>query len=166
MPLDPGILGTGLGALEPVDTEAEGIDNFMTAWEDYFSLASVSGVPTGAGSLNGALSTMRGAMTGVGNQDAAANIIQAAITAFWGVVAGAAPSIWVPPNPVVSATVPPGLGNIGTTIQGIFDSNTAGKLELAVCAVNVANALHPLQLGGIAITQPPPPSGPVPVPIL
>ncbi len=162
--LDAAILETGLARMEPVDSEAQGIDNFVAAWEDYFTQASVAGVPTATGTLQPALGAMRGAMTGIGQAQAAA-VLQAAISAFWGVVIPAAATIWVTVPPVISATPPPGLGGVAAVLTAVFEANVQGELGLAECAKNIANGLHPLQLGGIAVQQLPP-APPVNVPIL
>lgn len=137
----------------PTDQEAAAINAFVTAWETYFSTAMAGPVPAIPGSLAGALATMRGALSGVSQGDQGATKIQTAITAFWGTVAGAAGSIW---PPAISATPPPGLGGIGAALTGAFSGNTAGKLDLPTSANNVANAIHPTQLGGMAIFPPPP----------
>lgn len=165
MPLLPTTLADGLKTLQPVNTEAEGINNFMTAWENYFKLASVAGIPTATGTLTPYLNAMRGALTGIGQQDAAATKLQTAITAFWGSVCGAAATIWVTVPPVISATPPPALGSIAATLNGVFAANISGELPLDACATAIANALHTLMLGGIAVQQAPP-APPVNTPIL
>jgi hypothetical protein len=165
MALVAATLGAALASMTPVDNEAQAVQSFVDAWDTYFSLSGVMGVPTNPGSLQGALSAMQGAMTGMSADGAGAASIQAGITAFWGVVATSSPTIWttVPPN--TSATPPPGLGGIAAAVSAVFTANVQGKLSLAAAASALANAVHPTQLGGICIL-PTAPAGPGPQPIL
>ncbi|KKM82804.1 hypothetical protein LCGC14_1315790, partial [marine sediment metagenome] len=91
--------------------------------------------------------------------------IQAGILAFWGVVAGAAASIWLTVPPPLAATPPPGLVGIAVALVPVFLSNVTGELSLADAATAVAAVLHPANLGGIAVILGPP-AGPGPQPIL
>lgn len=153
-------LTSGLESMEPTDDETTAIDNFASAWEDYFSDASVAGVVTTPGTLTAAVTALKGGMTGVSNGDAA-TLIQSAITTFWAVVGGSAATIWVTAPPVLSVTPPPGLTGIAAALTAVFAANTSGELDLAACADAVAAALHTTQTGGIAAQGPPPTSGPI-----
>jgi len=165
MPLVSSVLGPELANLAPVDNEPDAINNFAAAWEIYFKDASVLGIATTPGSLSSAISAMKGSLVGMSVNGAGAAKIAAGITSFWGVVAGAAASIWVTAPPPTGATPPPGLGGIAAALTAAFAANTAGDLSLADAANAVATAIHPTQLGGIALI-PPPPAGPGPSPIL
>lgn len=165
MALVQATLSAGLAAMESVDNEPEAIDNFVAAWGDYFALAAVLGIPTTPGSLEGALSAMRSALTGLSTGGQGSTIIQAAIVAFWGVIAGSAATIWATVPPPTAATPPPGLSGIKVALDGAFSANVAGELGLVDSANAVAGAIHPTQLGGIAVI-PVPPAGPGPQPIL
>lgn len=161
MPLLPATLASGLESLEPTDKEIDFINGFTDAWKTYMEGSMAGPVPAIPGSFAGAISTMKGAMSGVSADGAGANIIQAAITAFWGVVASSAASIW---PPATAATPPPGLGGIGAALTGVFAANTSGQLDLSAAVQAIAGAIHPTQLGGMAIF-PPPPTGIGPQPI-
>lgn len=161
MALVAATLGTGLGAMTPTSEEALAIDAMVTAWESYFSAAMAGPIPVVPGSLSAALATLRGALSGMSSANAGAGKIQSAISAFWATVAGSAGSIW---PAAISATPPPGLGGIAGALSGIFAANTSGSIPLSTAANNIANAIHPLQLGGIAVF-PPPPAGIGPQPI-
>ena len=161
MPLAAPTLGNELKNLPPVKTEAEAINNFATAWGNYFGNATVAAVPVTPGTLTPAINAMKGALVGLSATGAAAAKIQSGIVAFWGVVAASAPTIWVTVPPVISATVPPLLGTIAAALSAVFTSNQAGNLSLADAANAVASAIHPIQLGGIATQTPN-----IPTPIL
>jgi len=156
-------LATELEAMAPVATEVEGIDNFATAFENYFADSVVTAIPANPNSLTNSTSALKAAMPGA-NVDAAA-AIQAGIIAFWGQVAVDFVLIWTT-APVLIAVVPPtGLGGIAAALNPVFVSNKDAALGLPAAAAQIAVALHPIQLGGIATLGPPPPSG-TPVPIL
>jgi len=158
-------LGTQLANMTPQDTEAAAISNLATAFDTYFQGATVAGIPVTPGSTAGAKAAMSGALVGISAPGAGAAKIQAGIIAYWGAVVPAAVTIWVTVPPIISATPPPGLAGIAAAITPVFASNQAGDLPLATAANNVANAIHPTQLGGIAVIGPPPPGG-TPTPIL
>lgn len=164
MALVSATLGAGLANMTPTMQEIVAINNFADAFEDYFSLAGVMGIPCTPGSLSGAKAAMIGSMSGLSSSGGAAGAITAGITAFWGVVAGAAASIWLTPFPVASATPPPGLAGLSAALSGAFSANTAGGLGLSDAANVVATAIHGTQLGGIAIVSTIP--SPTPQPIL
>jgi len=156
-----GTLGNGLANLKPVMTEIEAINNLATAWENYFSNASVAGVPVIPGTLVSAISAMKAALVGLSVENMASIKIQAGIIAFWGVVAASASTIWVIAPPIISATIPPTLGTIAASLTSVFASNLSSKLGLVEAANAIAGVLHPIQLGGIAIQTPN-----IPIPIL
>ena len=128
------------------------------------------GIAVNAGSLASARTAMEVALVGMSATGAAAAKIQAGITAFWGVVAASAATIWtmVPPvPPPTGATPPAGLSGIAAALTSVFATNTSSEADLDTAATNVANAIHPTQLGGIALIPPPPPvTNPGPQPIL
>lgn len=154
-------LSSELSNLQAVQTEVEAINNFATAFENYFYDSSVLGIPATPGSLAGATTAMKGAL--VGMSTAASTVIQAAIVAFWGVVTGSAAVIWVTAPLIASATPPPGLSLIKASLDAMFLINTQLKNDLATSANEVATALHPLQIGGIAAITPPPPGVTAPI---
>ena len=145
-----------------VDNESDAIDNLSMSWETYFYNASVEGIPVIGGSLASATSAMKTALIGMSVQNAAANAIQAGVIAFWGVVATSAASIWTTTPPCTCATPPTTLGTIAATLSGVFTSNKDGALDKAAATLAIANALHPLNIGGICII----PSPGTPTPIL
>ena len=159
MTLLPATLASGLEGMEPTDDEPTAINNFVDAWEDYFSNASVSGVVTTPGTLTTALTTMKAGLVGMSEASAGAALIQTAITTFWATVAATAATIWVVVPAILSATPPPGLGGIATALTSAFAGNQTGKLDLAASALVVATALHLTQLGGVTAQGPPPTAG-------
>lgn len=166
MPLLPATLGAGLANMAAVDNEPEAIDNFVNAWESYFTGATVAVIPVTPGSLSGALTAMRGSMIGLSLPNNAAVAIQSGIVAFWGVVAVAAVSIWLTfPVPPTAATPPPSNVGIAAAVSAAFASNFASEVSLSAAANNIATAIHSTQLGGIALI-PPPVVGIGPQPIL
>jgi hypothetical protein len=165
MALVAATLGSSLANMSPVDNEAQAIQTFVDSWDTYFSLAGVMGIPTNPGSLEGALAAMQASMVGMSNADAGALAIQNGITAFWGIVATASPTIWITTPPNTGATPPPTLSGIAAALQIVFTSNMQGGVSLAQAALNVANVLHTNTLGGICIL-PVPPTGPGPQAIL
>lgn len=163
MALVEATLASELEAMVPVNTESEGISNWMTAWENYFGGATVLGIPVTPGSLAGSLSAMQSAMVGINSAGDGGAVIQAAIIAFWDVVIVAAPSIWVTAPLILSMTQPPNLSTIGAALNATFASNISGKLSLENSAAAVAATLHPTQLGAIATITPPQPGVTAPV---
>ena len=170
MALTAATLADGLKALTPTDNEADAIAAFSAAWEAYFAKATVLGVAVNGGSLAGALGALEAALVGMSATGAGAAKLQAGVVAFWGIVATSAAAIWtmVPPVPPPTAATPPaGITGIAAALVPVFASNTSGSVDLDTSATNVANVIHPLNLGGIAvIPPPPPPTNPGPQPIL
>lgn len=163
-------LASGLGNLKPVETEAEAISNFSSAWDGYFSGASLNGVSINRAAYQSALSALKSGLVGMSAAGAGPSKIQSAITLFWTTLAPLGPSLWVLAPAVVTPPLqpPPGLGSIASAIQSVFSSNAANpNATLASCAQALAVALHSNGgVGGIAIVQPPPTAPPVPTPIL
>jgi len=154
--------------MTPVETEAEAIANFVSAWDAYFAGASVNGVPATPGSYAAGLAAMQGAMTGLSAPNGGSVAIQAGITAFWSAIAGLATGIWLTAPVVLVPPIvpPPGLGGISAALTSVFTSNTSGSVDLATAANNVAAALH--SSGGLGALVPGsvPPAPPAPLPIL
>lgn len=151
-------LAKELEAMVPTAAEPEAARNFATAWTNYFYDATATG-PAVPGSLEAAKGTMQANLSGMSTPGAGAVIITAAITAFWGVVAGSSASIW--PG-TLSATPPPGLAAIAGALNSVFPSVTSGNMKIGQAMQMIALAIHPNNLGGIAVLPPPAP----PVPIL
>lgn len=186
MPLTAATLADGLKALTPTDNEGDAIAAFSAAWAAYFYESAVLGisplppdpgdpeaeppVPPTPGALDNAIAALEGALVGMSADGAGAAKLQAGVVAFWGVVATAAATIWtmVPPVPPPTAATPPaGITGIAAALVPVFASNTSGSVDLDTSATNIANVIHPLNLGGIAvIPPPPPPTNPGPQPIL
>lgn len=154
MPLVQATLATELEAMVPVNTEADGINNFATAFENYFTNSVCGGAAVTPGTLTPATTALKGAMVGVLTTGAAS--ISAGIAAFWGVVATSAPAIWVIAPVLVSATPPPGLGGLAAAVLAAGTANIAGGLDLAAAAASMASAIHPLMLGGLGVIVTPP----------
>ena len=170
MGLSSGTLATGLEALTPTDSVATAADRIATAFTDYMAQSSVLGVPAVPAVLSGApKSAMVGAMGSLNSVGGAAGAIAAGVIAFWAAMLGTEATIWimVPPTIIVPSTliVPPGLGGMTSAIQGAFDGNVSGGLELAAAAATVATAIHGVNIGATVQTQVPP-SPPVVTPIL
>jgi hypothetical protein len=158
------ISDTLAGELEnmvPTEVENEAIDRFAAAWETYFYDAVVGAIPANPGTLSAATSAMKSTMVGMSTQDAGATAIQTGITAFWGIVAASAPSIWTTVPPCTGATPPPVLSTIAAALTGVFSANTAGELGLSDACAAIAAAIHPLNLGGICVI--PTPGAPTPI---
>jgi len=148
MPLVQATLATNLESMEPVDNEADAIDNFATAFDDYFQGSSVIGTPV-SGTTAAAKTAMKGSMTGLLETDGAA-AITAGVIAYWGVIIPAVATLWVLVPPLTVGTPPPTLAAITAALTATFASNTSGKLSLAAAAATVAAAIHANQLGGTA----------------
>lgn len=170
MPLLAATLANGLANMTPVPVEPAAIVNFASAWDSYFSGASVNGVPINRAAYQGALSAMKGALVGMSGPNACASKFQSAVAAFWSALGPLGPSLWVLAPAVITPplSAPPGIGGIGAALQSVFKSNAANpKATAASCAQAIASVLHSAGgLGGIAIVQPPPTAPPIPTPIL
>lgn len=160
MVMSPTTLGGELANMVPTDQEIEAIQTFADAWEKYMGGSAAGPVPAVPGSFAGAKGSMIGAMSGISTTGATA--IAAGIAAFWGVVATSAATIW---PPALSATPPPGLSGIAAVLAAVLVANTVGELSLVDATNAMAAAMHPANLGGIAVF-PPLPGGLGPQPIL
>lgn len=156
MPLNQDTLATELEAMVPSEDESAAISNLANAFHNYFLESSVLGIPATPTPLEAAKTAMEGALTGLSSTSSLA--IQTGITAYWGAVTPIAPTVWVTVPPIVSATPPPGLTGISAALDAVFPANTTGELNLADASAAIAAAIHPTQLGGIAVITPPPPT--------
>ncbi len=156
-------LATELQAMVPVDNENDAINNFATAWENYFYDSSVAGITPLPGVLSASTNAMKAALVGMSTSGSTA--VQSGIIAFWNTIIASIATIWVTVPVIISGTPPPSLSGISSALDAVFASNTSSELSLEDSTLAIANALHPLQLGGIAILGPPPPGG-TPTPIL
>lgn len=159
--MSPTILADGLKSMTPTDSEQSAIDALAAAWENYFYQAMAGPIPATPGSLAGATSAMKSSLIGMSQTGQGAAKITAGIVSFWGQVAAMATSIF--PG-ATSATPPPSLAAIAASVSAAFAANVAAKANLDASAIAVAGAVHPNNLGGIAIF-PPPPTGIGPQPI-
>lgn len=154
MALVQATLGTELQAMVPVGSEAEGIDNFASAFENYFGGATCNGIAVTPGTLAPATAALKLAMVGVGTTGPAS--IAASIAAFWGIIATSAPTIWVMAPVLVSATPPPGLAGLAAALATAGTANIAAGLGLVAAAAAIAAAVHPIMLGGLGVIVTPP----------
>ena len=169
MPLSQATLASELASLVPTANEAVAVANLTTAWTNYFSGASVSGVPIASGPLNAAKSSFQGALAGMSGAGAAAVSIQNAVTAFWAALVSTFAANWtIPPNTVIALVPPPTLGGIAAALTAMWSANSQNpNMTLQQAANSMASVLHTNGgLGGIATVQPPPPAPPAPVPVL
>ena len=165
MPLTAATLKSGLEALEPTDDPMAAANKIADAFDAYFK-ENVAGPIPGTGDV-GAKATMLGSLSGLDAPSGAAAIIAAGITAYWGVVAGAAAAVWIAVPPAISAVPPAGLAGLAPALIASFVANTSGELSLADSAGAMADAIHGTQSGGMVIFPPPapPPPGLGPQPI-
>ncbi len=165
MALSAATLGTELQAMVPAASEADGIDNFATAFENYFAESTCGGVSVNGGSLSAATTALKAAMVGINvTPGLAPTFITAGIVAFWGVVATSAASIWtVLPIPLVAAVPPAGLAGITAAVTAAGASNIAGALSLVDSANAMGAAIHTPNLGGVGNVTPPPPGITLPI---
>ena len=154
MALVSNTLASELESMVAVDTEAEGINNFSAAFENYFYDSTCGGVTATPGTLTAASTALKAAMVGVNSAGAAK--IAAGIVAFWAVVGASAPTIWVILPPLVSATPPPGLGGLSAAIAAAGAANIAAEASLEQSAATMATAIHTIMLGGLGVATIPP----------
>ncbi len=165
MALAAATLKTGLAAMAPTMSEATAINNFVSAWNTYFSAASAGGVvPVTPGSLTPALGLMQTALSGMSASGAGAAKIQAGILAFWGGVASAAAAIWPTATTINPPTGPAGVTGLASALTSVFSANQSGNLSLNDAAQAIATAIHGTQSGCMAVF-PPLPGGLGPLPI-
>ncbi len=133
--------------MAPAPDEATGINNFATAFENYFAQATCNAVAVTPGSLAACTAALKAAMVGVASAGAAK--IAAGISAFWGVVATNAPTIWVTVPVLISATPPTLLSGLQAAIDAAGAANIAGNKSLVDSADAMATAIHGKQSGGL-----------------
>lgn len=142
-------LAKELEAMIPVMTEAEGISNFAQAFENYFYEAEVAFTPANPGTLAPCTAAMRSAMVGISGVGAPS--ITAGIAAFWGALSGIAVLVWTLAPPLASTTPAPGLAGITAAVEVVVRQNIKGEVSIEQAAYNMAAAIHPLNLGGLAV---------------
>jgi hypothetical protein len=146
----------------PAATEAEGIDNFATAFENYFAGSTVSGVTAAQSQLGPATDALKLAMSGLANVDGAA-AMAAGVSAFWSTLSGLAAVVWVVVPVLASTTPPPGLAGLQAALAVTGAANIAGGLSLVDAADAMATTIHASNTGGFAVNTAP---TPVSIPIL
>ena len=167
MPMAAATLASGLAGMAPVETDAEAISNFVSAWDAYFGQSQVGAVVATPGSYATGLAAMQSSMAGMSSDGAAAAAIQSGITAFWSTIAPLATAIWITaPIVLVPPIVPPaGLAGISAAVSAAFAANTVGSASLSDSANAVATAIHAANLGAV-VPGSVPPAPPAPLPIL
>jgi hypothetical protein len=169
MALSQSSLASGLTSLVPTVVEATAAAALANAWNTYFSVASVTGIPIAPAILASATSAFQSALTGMSVPGAGAAKIQAAVTAFWGSIVGAAAAAWIiAPSVVTLVTPPTTTSGIAAALAPVFAASSADPTKTIVqAASDIAAVLHTNGgVGGIATVQPPPIAPPVPTPIL
>ena len=145
---------------------------WSVAYGDFFA----QGVPAPTpGSYQGAMDAMRSVMDGFSGVIGMGPVsITAGLTAFWGIVAASAATIW-PSLPAVSAVPPPTVFGAGPAIMAVMLptsvipvspppgntwTNVRSKADIAL----LAGAISAVSQGGLVISQPG--AAPVPVPFV
>ncbi len=166
MALASATLSAQLAALPLTMSQPTANNGLANAWETYFSSALAGPIPIVPGTLSGAKAAFLGALSSLdpdtGN---AAAVLTAAITAFWGVVAGSAATIFLAVPPATSATPPPGLAGLSAALSAVFTANASGGLAASPACDAIAAAIHGTQSGGIVVFPPPLSGGIGPQPI-
>jgi len=147
-----------LMALGLYGTEAEAAEAWAVAFDNYFQDAATMGVPVAPGSTAAAKSAMQAGLVGLSTAGAAA--IMTGITAYWGVVASAASSIWAG---TLAAVPPTTLAAIQAALEAVFAANIAAEASKEDAMTAIAAVLHANTLGGLANWPPPPGPGPQPI---
>jgi hypothetical protein len=162
--LDVTKLKDELAALELVNDEPTAITNLANAWHTYF-LDAGPGVPALPGTLEPAKTAMIGALAGLKVPGAGAVALQAGITAYWGIVASSAASIWTLAPPIVAAIPPPTLAGLSVLLAATFVANIVPPpLPKPDAVLAIATVLHTTAgLGGMVALTPPPPGITVPI---
>jgi len=148
--------------MKPVQSEQDGINNFVSAFENYFYDAEASvavgtpGVAVAPGTLEGASSSMALAMIGISSVGASLSIGNG-ITAFWNVVIASAALIWPMTPPIGAATPPPGLAIVGQAVNAAGIANITTNSTIYEATERMASAIHPLNLGGTVTNTAPTP---------
>lgn len=137
-------------------TEADAIEGWANAFRTYFEGATtVIGGPIIAANLTPARSAWVGASTGLSVTGSTA--LQNAIIAWWN-VGVANPSSWF--ATCTAITPPPNLATLAANLDTIFANNTASNADAVTAVTNVANAIHAVNVGGVA-TFPGPTTNPI-----
>lgn len=160
MPLLPATLAKALTAIDLYGDEIQTIQAWTGAWMKYISQAQGGGIPANYKALAAPRKAMESALVGMSVPNAGPGKIQAGIVAFWSSMVSATSAVFsgtIPP-----LTPPPGIGGIGSAIQSVANTNTAGNLTKYQAYLNLANAIHPQNLGGL-VTMPgsPPYTAPI-----
>lgn len=155
MPLTPSTLSSGLQGLSQTDKFPPVIDQLVKSFDDYWRLATVSGVPV-SGTTEPGKAAMKAVLTSISATNGAPVAIASGITSYWTTMAPLAPSLWVVPGFTVLApiTPPPGLSGLQAAILGAFNANVGARAELEQASDVLAAAIHPTQLGATVTLQP------------
>lgn len=161
MTLSVDTLATELEGMVPEMEEQDAINNFATAFENYFFESVVNRVAIlDKAVLTPATTALRGAMVGLSETGSAS--IANGIIAFWAAIPAIASTVWVLVPPLTSVTPPTTLAGLATAIEATGQANMAGSLSLEDSAKAMATTIHGLVQGGIAIvTVTPPVSFPI-----
>jgi len=160
MPLLAPTLAKALTAIDLYGDEVQTIQAWTGAWMEYISQALGGGIPAKYKALAGPRKAMESALIGMSVPNAGPGKIQAGIVAFWSSMVGATAAVF--PGTIPPLTPPPGIGGIGSAIRSIASSNTAGNLTKYQAYLNLANAIHPQNLGGkVTLPGSPPTVAPI-----
>jgi len=157
--MTPNKLASEMEKMPLTEDELKSAQAFADAFTAYFYGAAGAGVAVTPGSLTPATKAMVPALSGMSKSGAAS--IQAGITAFWGVVCGATPAIFI--GTIPPCTPPPTLGGLAAAFASVFVANTSGALDKKQSMLAIATVIHTNNLGGITTLPGVPP---VPGPIL
>lgn len=160
MSLSSTTLATALKSLALYDNEVAAATAWATAWNTYFleAEAGLAGNIDSDGLVN-CIAAMTSALSGMSSPGQGASKIQQGIIAYWNAIIFAI--AW---PTCIGITVPPSLSSLSTTLQPVFNANTAPGITKDQAMDNIAGALHTANLGGTALF-PVPPSGIGPQPI-
>jgi hypothetical protein len=145
-------LKDGLIALGLYSHEADAIEAWASAWNDYCAEAASNSLTMLPAALVPAKEAMMAAMVGLKVTGSAS--LQAGIIAWWGALPPAGTF-----TGATAITPPPTLSGIAAALSPVFLSNRGKSKADAVQAV--ADVLHTQNLGGQATF--PPPVGPMPI---
>ncbi len=168
MALSQSTLSSGIAAMSPTLTEADAIQSFVTAWDNYFAGSSVAGIAATPGSYAAGLAALQAGLTGLSTPNAGSTIIQAGLTAFWGAIAALPTAIWITaPIVLIPPIVPPvSLATLAPALDAVFLAATTGSLSLQDAADQIATVLHSSAGLGALVPGSIPPVPPAPLPIL
>lgn len=149
MAMSAATLSTQLQNLTPTTSEATAIGRFVNAWGNYFAASAANGVPYTVNAAH--FSAMQSAMAGASAPGAGAAKIQAGIVAWWASVLSTFAATYAGS---IALVVPTTITTIAAALTPVLASNTAGGLSLASACTQIANTIHPLNLGGTATFPP------------